>query len=63
MNEICHEKCIDHSGIVAEIQALKDGLKENGSDMKTVKSRINIILGGVVVSCIMIIIDIIVRKL
>ena len=46
------EHCQDHSGCVAEIENLKASDKEQWVCINYIKNRINMILGGVVLSLI-----------
>jgi hypothetical protein len=62
-------KCIEHSGCIARISTLEKsdddqwkGLKEMDIRMDTIGARINIILGGVAVSCILLAVNLIVGK-
>ncbi len=66
------DTCKEHSGCITDIANLKEDVLRHEKDIKTVNtkvdsksekimSRLNVVLGGVVVSCIMLVIDIAIR--
>lgn len=62
-------KCIEHTGCVARISNLEDSdksqwseLKEAENRMNAISARINVILGSVVVSCILLVINLLIGK-
>ena len=63
------QKCIEHSGCIARIDNLETsdrdqwtGIGEMDKRMDAIGARINMILGGVAVSCILLTINLIVGK-
>jgi hypothetical protein len=54
--------CKDHSGCMADIQNLKDTQHDQWENINQIKNRINVILGGVCASCILLVVDMILRK-
>lgn len=63
-------KCDDHSGCLADIKNLKNSDKtqweaigKNRDRIDQIITRLNITLGGVVVACLMLIIDILIVRL
>ena len=63
-------KCIEHTGCIARITNLETsdrdqwaGIKDMGKRMDAIGARINVILGGIAVSCILLAINLVVGKL
>ena len=60
------EKCEDHSGCIRDIEHLQlsdrdqwESIGKNRDRIDSILSRMNLVLGGVVVSCIMLVINLI----
>ena len=50
-------KCAEHSGCMARIDNLEKDSEAMGKRMDKIFNRINLILGGIVVSCVMLVIN------
>lgn len=62
------EQCTDHSGCIKDIDNLKSDNSKQWKELDNMRSRIdgiftrlNILLGGVVVACVMLVINIFIR--
>jgi hypothetical protein len=53
--------CTEHSGVTADIKNIKRSLDTQGDKIEKMFGRINVVLGSVCVSLVLIIIDIILR--
>lgn len=56
------DNCRDHSGCVADIEHLQESDKQQWECLHSISARINVVLGGVAVSCIMLAINLIIKK-
>jgi len=56
------EICNQHSGCVADITTLKESDKQQWSAIKSIENKANAILGGVCVSCVLLLINLMVSK-
>jgi hypothetical protein len=54
--------CIQHSGCVADIRTLQESQKTQWDAIESIKNKVNMILGGVCVSCILLVINILITK-
>jgi hypothetical protein len=59
MNTTNNALCKAHSGIVARIEHLELESEKMGDKLNKIFNRINIILGGIVVSCVMLVINLV----
>lgn len=71
-DKMAAEQCNDHSGCIARICSLENdtrcqwtAIKEHREKMSSlhdkIMSRINVVLGGIVVACVMLAINLVVR--
>lgn len=56
------ETCAQHSGCLADIATLKKSDEQQWGSIKSIESKANAILGGVCVSCILLVINLLVAK-
>ena len=54
-------KCVEHSGLVARITNLEEEMNKETSRTDTIMSRLNVVLGGVAVSCILLVLNLIAK--
>jgi hypothetical protein len=60
--------CVEHSGCIARIGTLEKTEREQwaaidkqGDKVESIVARLNVVLGGVAVSCILLVVDIVVK--
>jgi hypothetical protein len=53
------EKCKDHSGCLSDIKTLKESDRDQWDAINSMKARIDVVLGGVAMSCILLVINLI----
>jgi len=54
-------KCTEHSGCIARIKTLEEQTHSQWDKLDSIFTRLNVILGSVVIACIMLVINILIK--
>jgi hypothetical protein len=54
--------CKEHTGCLADIKNLKDSDDRQWETIDAIRNRLNLVLGGVCVSCVLLVVNILIQR-